>query len=102
VYEGLAMTYEAIRNRVIRQTEDAVKKYPNYELVIVGHSQGGAYTTFALYDIATKHPDWNITAIPSGSPRVGNTVFVEAVNKLKNVTVYRVTYKRDVIVHVPP
>ncbi|KAI8868019.1 alpha/beta-hydrolase [Ramicandelaber brevisporus] len=101
VFEGLAMRYETIREQAIRQTESAMKQYPNYELVITGHSQGAAYTTFAIYDLGTRHPDWNITAVPTGSPRVGNVAFAEAVNSLKNTTVYRVTYKRDTVVQLP-
>ncbi|KAI8865552.1 alpha/beta-hydrolase [Ramicandelaber brevisporus] len=101
VYEGFVIAYETMKYEVIRQTEAAMSKYPGYELVIVGHSQGGAYTTYAAYDFARIHPEWKITAVASGSPRVGNSVFAEAVNKLPNVTMYRLVYRRDNVPHLP-
>ncbi|KAI8871015.1 alpha/beta-hydrolase, partial [Ramicandelaber brevisporus] len=101
VYEGLAITYETMKYEVIRQTEAAMSKYPGYELLITGHSQGGAYTTFSAYDLAHIHPEWKITALSSGSPRVGNPIFAGAVNKLKNVTLYRLVYHRDGFTRIP-
>ncbi|KAI8868018.1 alpha/beta-hydrolase [Ramicandelaber brevisporus] len=102
VYEGFVIAYETMKYEAIRQTEAAMSKYPGYQLLIIGHSQAATYTTFAAYDFARIHPEWKITAAPSGSPRVGNAVFAEAVNKLKNLTLYRLVYRRDGYTHMPP
>jgi predicted lipase len=73
---------------------EEIKKYPNYPLLIVGHSKGGALCEIAAVDL--WHAGYkNITVFHYGAPRIGNEVWRNFV--MKNFKrFFRVVNKRDI------
>jgi len=70
------------------------------ELIICGHSLGGALATLATLDLIHKLPNCNIQCITFGSPRVGNIDFVNLYNeKIKKS--YRIVNHKDPIQYFP-
>lgn len=75
-----------------------MKKTFNKDLLVTGHSLGGAIAQLAALDLASQ--GYNVTLVTFGSPRVGDVQFADML--VKTVPrVYRVTHSRDPIVHVP-
>ena len=67
------------------------------DVVITGHSSGGALAMFFAYESA------NLLSKPSvytfGKPRIGNTAFVDSVNT--TIQHYRITHHNDIVPHLP-
>lgn len=57
----------------------AISTYPNYNLIVVGHSLGGAVALLAALEFAAL--GWKPQVTTFGEPRVGNGAFVEHVNE---------------------
>ncbi len=51
-------------------------------MLFTGHSLGGALCTLCAVDVALLHPDWEVTMISFGSPRVGNHGFARLFDKM--------------------
>jgi len=75
VHQGFIEQYKTIR-KVIRQI---VESYPNQkEIIITGHSLGGALATLSAVDIKYNYPEKSVLCITFGSPRVGNKAFTRS------------------------
>jgi predicted lipase len=79
--------------------KDALMKYlpanKQDNVIITGHSSGGALSMFMAYDI---HTDYDVTVYTFGKPRIGNTNFVESAKQIKH---YRITHHNDIVPHLP-
>lgn len=59
---------------ILPTMSDLRKHYPDYEIVLVGHSLGGALAALAGIDMQLR--GWNPLVTTFGQPRVGNENFV--------------------------
>eukprot|EP00033_Pygsuia_biforma_P000705 GCRY01000826.1.p1 GENE.GCRY01000826.1~~GCRY01000826.1.p1 ORF type:complete len:637 (+),score=100.26 GCRY01000826.1:68-1978(+) len=112
IHRGFENAYEDVRAAIHTQlssvkTSDNANK--NYDLVIAGHSLGGALATLATFDLATwtSGPVKSIRTGTIGSPRVGDSDFGTAFNKLDRLLGYRRMVHKDsdhtdVVTQVPP
>ena len=73
-----------------------------YEVLITGHSLGGAVATLCAYELAATHLKTPILLITFGSPRTVNSEFANVLARLPNLTCYRVANGYDVVPRVPP
>lgn len=71
------------------------------ELVVTGHSLGAALTTLYVLDNASNFRINNPLVCTFGSPRVGDTRFVQAFDAL-NLTSWRIVNAPDIIPDLPP
>ena len=100
VHQGFQIVYEAVRNNVRRlvQSKAATCK----EILITGHSLGGALCSLAapdlLNDIASQ---LNPTVYTWAEPRVGHPDFGRFFDSRIN-TCYRIVNTWDVVPHLPP
>lgn len=103
VHEGFLGAYLSIRDPTVRLVHEITAIYPQSNVVIVGHSLGGALTYLASVDLVLNEgitPDFMYTF---GQPRVGNSAFTDTWRRLfDNTTSYRITHGLDPVPHVPP
>lgn len=111
--------YEFLRNKcayIIKETLNLHFKYPEYRLIVTGHSLGAALATLAGIELSLMEHDPLVVGY--GSPRVGNTNFVKWVDNsvLSRVQVtvniaqtnmitngfIRVSHRGDLIPKLPP
>ncbi|OEL12621.1 hypothetical protein BAE44_0026365 [Dichanthelium oligosanthes] len=87
----------AIRNAVRK----ARKLYGDVDIIVTGHSMGGAIASFCVLDLAINFGSNNIHLMTFGQPRVGNAAFASYFAKYVPKTI-RVTHEHDIVPHLPP
>ena len=86
-------------DEIVRST---VEQYPDHELVICGHSLGGALAILYSAHVAkTLLPDSNVKVQTIGTPRVGDGSFKNSMRDLSNLANWRLVYEDDVIPRIP-
>lgn len=100
VHQGFQIVYEAVRNNLRKLVQ---AKAPNSkELLITGHSLGGALTALAAPDLLNDVAA-NLAPIVYtwAEPRVGHPDFVTFFDTRVNIC-YRIVNLWDVVPHLPP
>ncbi|CEL96583.1 unnamed protein product [Vitrella brassicaformis CCMP3155] len=110
VHAGFHQAYLSIRSRLHELIHEATGgQAGEWEVLVTGHSLGGALATLCAYDMAThgpvsrgeaRGPPGKVLLYNYGAPRVGNGAFVEKFNA-KIGDAFRVVNSRDVIARLP-
>jgi hypothetical protein len=90
----LGDTYEAI-DTALENLQGETK-----DIVVCGHSLGGAVATLYAHSIKTHYADYNIKSVTIGSPRVGNKTFKENYDSY-DIDTFRVVHNNDLVTHTP-
>lgn len=99
VHSGFNAAWNEIKDSLYSFVDTAKQTYPNYTVVVTGHSLGGAVATIATAHLrATGTP---CSLYTFGSPRVGNQDFVDFVAGQEGAQ-FRVTHASDPVPRVPP
>lgn len=103
VHHGFYSAYynTTIRSGILEAIERAKGLYGNIEIMITGHSMGGAMAAFCGLDLVVNYKIHNVQVMTFGQPRIGNTAFSSRYSKLVPNTI-RVTNKHDIVPHLPP
>jgi hypothetical protein len=104
VHSGFYTAYSAVQSQVRSALSNLIALHPTSQILVTGHSLGGALGTFAMLDIKRNLKFSNpIKFYSFGSPRVGNQAFTDYFMSMFPAETYqRVTHYTDVIVQVPP
>ncbi len=98
VHKGFYSIYNDIRKYLHLDVTNFLKKYDNQQIIICGHSLGGAIATLAALDVSKTHG-----VVPTlytyGAPRVGNEEF--KFNLENYVFVNRVAHAIDPVTGLP-
>ena len=70
--------------------ESELARHPSYDVLVTGHSLGGALASYTAFDLATACPATLVTAITFGAPKPVNTKLRGAMGAIPNLRVYRV------------
>lgn len=100
VHEGFYESYLNMAADLNNAVFTLMEQNPSYQLVVTGHSLGGAMATLAALNLTVNYGKSPIV-YTFGSPRVGNDYFEEYFTQ--NVPVnYRLVNYDDIVPHVPP
>ncbi|KAI1672560.1 Lipase [Pyrenophora tritici-repentis] len=106
VHTGFYSSWLNTRKVVLPHVSKALQRYPNYKLVLVGHSLGGAVATLAGLDFKARGWDPHVTTF--GEPRLGNKEFntyvddrFELTSNHENNKMHRVTHVGDPVPLLP-
>lgn len=99
VHEGFQIVYLAVRENLLA----LLNKYsPGYrEILITGHSLGGALCPLATLDLLNVNSNLSPVVYTWAEPRVGHDDFVTFFNTHVNIC-YRIVNVWDVVPHLPP
>lgn len=75
VHTGFLRSWKNTKSAILADVEQVVKRYPGYQLTLVGHSLGGAVASLASLDFQAR--GWNPTVTTFGEPRLGNKELAE-------------------------
>ena len=94
-YDGICEQYAKIRDIVHERIKD------DDEIIVTGHSLGGALATICSGDLRNNYPDKDISCASFASPRVGGFSFVARFNCLMPENL-RFVYEADPVPKYPP
>lgn len=98
VHRGFYSAQQDSINEIITQVLNLKTRFPSYQVILTGHSLGGALATLTAMDLLQAGVI--VRLFTFGSPRVGNDQFVAYASQ-KIASRYRVTHNRDMVVHIP-
>ncbi|KAJ2502411.1 hypothetical protein GGH96_001074 [Coemansia sp. RSA 1972] len=102
VVRGFLEGYLVSSEDVLQNTADLAAKYPDHNIVAVGHSLGGARASMFVADLSINYPRLvsRVQLYTYGQAKVGNDVFADYMDNL-NAPMYRVVNKGDIAPHLP-
>ncbi|KAK2738264.1 hypothetical protein FQN57_007127 [Myotisia sp. PD_48] len=83
-HSGFLTSWANTRSWILPEVFDAIQNYPDYQLVVLGHSLGGAVATFAGLEFKLR--GWNPHITTFGEPRVGNQALANYIDKQFGLT----------------
>ncbi|KAA3485315.1 lipase-like [Gossypium australe] len=103
VHHGFYTAYHntTIRHGILHAVKEAKEFYGDLDIMVTGHSMGGAMASFCALDLVVNHEAKSVQVITFGQPRIGNAVFASYYAKLVPNTI-RVTNDHDIVPHLPP
>jgi hypothetical protein len=99
VHEGFQIVYLAVRENLIALLNKYSAGYR--EILITGHSLGGALCPLATLDLLNVNSNLSPVVYTWAEPRVGHDDFVTFFNTHVNIC-YRIVNVWDVVPHLPP
>lgn len=101
VEKGFYHVYNALRPEVYKVLNNLTGKYNTTNILLTGHSLGGAIATMFSFDFCYYSTSYEPTYLVTfGSPRVGNDIF-SAYFASCSVNSLRITHYYDMVPHVP-
>jgi len=87
IHRGFYMQFKSVRDKLFADID------PNKKLVFCGHSLASSCATIAALYYGSLHKETDITCITFGSPRIGNSGFVNLYNSIVKNTLRFITEK---------
>ncbi|ORX68301.1 alpha/beta-hydrolase, partial [Linderina pennispora] len=102
VHNGFLFGYTAAADGIKKTLKELTAKYPDYKIVVTGHSLGGAIAAVATADLLISFPEWKskMELYTYGEPRVGNPAFAHWLSS-QNIPIFRVVNRGDMVPQVP-
>ncbi|KAJ9154460.1 hypothetical protein P3X46_027790 [Hevea brasiliensis] len=103
VHHGFYSAYHntTLRPGILNAVKRAKDYYGDLDIMVTGHSMGGAMAAFCGLDLTVNHKAKNVMVMTFGQPRIGNADFVSYYSRLVPNTI-RVTNGHDIVPHLPP
>lgn len=103
VHHGFYSAYHntTMRPAILSAVKRAREIYGELDIMVTGHSMGGAMASFCGLDLKVNHEAKNVQVMTFGQPRIGNAVFSSYYSKLVPNTI-RVVNDHDIVPHLPP
>jgi predicted lipase len=100
VHPGFLYVFMSHQALLIPAVPELVQAYPEYDLVVVGHSLGGASATMFAMQLYASYNITKTKLATFGCPRVGNGTF-RSLFQESQVRHWRVTHGDDPVPHLP-
>ncbi|XP_042064352.1 lipase-like [Salvia splendens] len=104
VHHGFYNAYNdsSLRPGVLSAVQLAKKLYGDTDIMVTGHSMGGAMAALCGLDLRlTLGKQQKVQVMTFGQPRIGNAVFASYYSQVVPDT-FRVTHGNDMVPHLPP
>ncbi|KDP40015.1 hypothetical protein JCGZ_02013 [Jatropha curcas] len=103
VHHGFYSAYHntTLRPGILNAVKRAKDYYGDLDIMVTGHSMGGAMASFCGLDLTVNHEAKNVLVMTFGQPRIGNAVFASYYSRLVPNSI-RITNNHDIVPHLPP
>jgi pimeloyl-ACP methyl ester carboxylesterase len=99
VHAGFMQSWRHTRPQILSHLKEAIQKYPQYQLALVGHSLGGAVAALASLDFEAH--GWEPQVTTFGEPRIGNAGLMQYIdNSFSNGSSTNITGRYRRVTHV--
>lgn len=99
VHKGFHEAFLSIKSKIDDYIK--LKRQNNQDIIVTGHSLGGAVATLIAAYIHAEKKINNVMLYTFGSPRVGDRVFAEHFSKTSSFPYYRIVNNNDIVPMVP-
>ena len=101
VHSGFMSSWNETKEQILPTLERLKLEYPEYQLVLAGHSLGGAVAGLAALEFKAR--GWDALVTTFGEPRLGNKALAQYMDKVFpwNVSASYSTYRRVTRIHDP-
>lgn len=101
VSNGFYKDYTYVKSELLYNLLILKREYNTSNILLTGHSLGGALATLMAFDILNEFQNYNLKyLITYGSPRVGNIFFAINMNN-HNYISYRIIHHKDIVPQWP-
>ena len=102
VHIGFKYCWESVLDETYNAIDDALESLQGEttDIVVCGHSLGGAVATLYAHSIKKHYSNYNVSATTIGSPRVGNKVFKKNYDS-SSIDTLRIVHNNDLVTHTP-
>ena len=100
VHDGFYKSTMAIKDEALRSMRSLTRQYPNYDIIVTGHSYGASCAQLLALELIYNGFE-NIAVYNFGQPRVGNRVFANYVETILADKLWRFTHDKDIVPHLP-
>ena len=102
VHIGFKYCWESVLDDTYIAIDDALENLQGEttDIVVCGHSLGGAVATLYAHSIKKHYPHYNVKCVTIGSPRVGNKTFKDNYDSYE-IDTLRVVHNNDLVTHTP-
>ena len=97
VHKGFQKMYLSYQPYIYRM----VTRYNPAEIWIAGHSLGASLSLLTAYDVASAFPSVSVHCFTFAPPKVGDAVFVNSFNSLKNIQLVQYVNESDLVPLIP-
>jgi len=101
VHPGFLKVLMSHEGFLVPYITQVMKQYPTYQLVVTGHSLGGAVATLFAGQLFVQYGLSNFLLVTFGSPRVGDPTFRNFFDST-GIQHWRLTHGHDPVPHLPP
>ncbi|KAL2244124.1 UNVERIFIED_CONTAM: Lipase [Sesamum indicum] len=103
VHHGFYSAYHntSLKPGILNAVQEAKELYGDIQIMVTGHSMGGAMAAFCGLDLRLSLGEQNVQVLTFGQPRIGNAAFASYYSQVVPNTI-RVTNGHDVVPHLPP
>ncbi|KAJ1914701.1 hypothetical protein H4219_004674 [Mycoemilia scoparia] len=100
---GYGRGYASSKPHIYRVLPSLIEKYPEYSVVLTGHSLGGAITALCTRELFTVFPEirGRLKLYTYGEPRVGDFDFATDFNRM-GIAAHRLVNNADIVPHYSP
>jgi hypothetical protein len=99
VHYGFYRSAQSVANKTVNSVLRLKKKFPEYSVIMTGHSYGAATTQLLGMEIEKYGIDVQIYNY--GQPRIGDANYAGFVNTIID-DYWRFTHNKDIVPHLPP
>ena len=93
---------EDLASRIHAEVRKLLNENPAYDLMVVGHSLGGALANLSGFELAREFPATLVTTVTFGCPRSVNAKLARAIRAQRNLRIYRLVNLTDAVARIPP
>lgn len=98
VHNGFYRSALGVRNQTIESVKKLQKEYPNFDIIVTGHSYGASAGQLLAMELTKEKIP--VVIYNYGQPRTGNQEFAHFVNTVLD-EYYRTTHNKDMVPHIP-
>lgn len=101
IHKGFHVASNNLKPKYLPSMKSLIAKYPDYQIVVTGHSLGGSMATMAFVELHREtQVDWgDLFLYTYGEPVIGETVFVDWLQKRSN-NMIRVVNNNDIVPNI--
>jgi hypothetical protein len=99
IHNGFYNSALNVKNQTLDSLIELKKEYPNYEIVLTGHSYGAAVSQIVAMELIKE--GIKLEVYNYGQPRLGNKKYADFVNSIL-IQYWRFTHNKDIVPHLPP